>query len=48
MKEIFSYVAIAGVFLAGIIPLVGLIIHYTKENRRLDKENALKESNGPA
>jgi hypothetical protein len=48
MMEIFSYIAIISIFLAGIIPLVALIIHTTRENRRMDREKAMRESNKPA
>lgn len=42
--EVFSYIAIITIFLAGIIPLVALIIHTAKENKKLDRERALRES----
>ncbi len=37
-NDILSIIAITGIFLAGIIPLVMGIIYYTRENRRLDRE----------
>lgn len=37
MKEIFSYIVIAGIFLAGIVPMIGGIVHMIKENRKLDE-----------
>ena len=36
MNDWFSYLIISGVFLGGMIPLVAGIIHYIKENRKLD------------
>jgi cell division protein FtsL len=36
--EILSVVLIIVILLAGIIPMVMGIIYYTKENRRLDRE----------
>ena len=44
MMEVFSYIAILTIFLAGIIPLVALIIHTAKENEKLDRERELRES----
>lgn len=41
MNDLFAYIVIAGIFLAGMVPIVAGIIHYTKENRRLDREAAL-------
>jgi hypothetical protein len=45
MNELFSYIAIIAIFLAAFVPLVAGIIHYTRQNRRLDHEEALKQSN---
>lgn len=42
--EIFSYIAIISILLTGIIPMVAGIIQTIEENRRLDRENALKEN----
>jgi len=42
MNDILSYIVIGGVFLAGMIPIIAGIIHYKKENRRLDKESRKK------
>jgi hypothetical protein len=39
MKVIFEYVVITGIFLTIMVPLVGGIIHYLKENKRLDRES---------
>lgn len=38
MNEVLSIIMIAGIFLAGFIPIVMGIIYYTRENRRLDRE----------
>jgi hypothetical protein len=40
MMEVFSYIAIITIFLAGIIPLMALIIHTANEN----KNSIAKES----
>ncbi|MEX1239667.1 MAG: hypothetical protein WEB30_08115 [Cyclobacteriaceae bacterium] len=37
-KEVLGLIIVAGVFLAGFIPMVMGIIYYTRENRRLDRE----------
>lgn len=37
------YVVITGVFLGGMIPLVLGIIHYARENRKLDALNKAKD-----
>jgi cadmium resistance protein CadD (predicted permease) len=44
MMEAFSYVAIAVIFLAGIIPVVIGIFHLVKENKELDEASRQKTS----
>jgi hypothetical protein len=39
VMEVFSYIAIAVIFLSGIIPVILGIIQSIKENRDLDKAN---------
>lgn len=49
-KDILGLVIIAGVFLAVFVPLVMGIVYYTRENRRLDREereNARKAASPP-
>lgn len=36
MNDWFSYLIIGGVFLGGMIPLVAGIVHYIRENKKLD------------
>ncbi|MEX1240132.1 MAG: hypothetical protein WEB30_10455 [Cyclobacteriaceae bacterium] len=43
MNEIFGYIAIAAMFLSGIVPMVIGIFHYIKENRRLDEVMRIKK-----
>jgi hypothetical protein len=43
MNEIFGYIAIAAMFLSGIVPMVIGIFHYIKENRKLDEVKRSKK-----
>ncbi len=42
--EIFSYVAMTCLFVALMIPLVGLIVSISRENRELEKMEKLKKA----
>lgn len=44
MMEVFEYVVIAGVFIGGMIPLVGGTIDYYRDKKRLDRERKAKEA----
>ncbi len=44
MNETFGYIAIAAIFLAGIIPVVTGIVQSIKENRKLDEGQAGKKT----
>ena len=41
-REIFEIVLIMLIYLSGIIPMIMGIIYYTRENRRLDREEREK------
>jgi hypothetical protein len=47
-EDILSYIVIIGIFLAGFVPIVMGIIYYTRENRRLDREEKEKASKAPS
>lgn len=44
MRETFSYIAIAAIFLAGIVPMVTGIVQVIKENRKLDEAPPAKKA----
>ena len=44
MKETFSYIAIAAIFLAGIVPVVTGIVQAIKENRKLNEAQSAKKA----
>ena len=43
MTEIFSYIIMFGIFLAGFVPVVAGIVDYSRKNRRFERENKAKQ-----
>jgi len=46
-EDILAYIVVGGVFIGAMIPLIGLLVHYTRENKLLEEGKRIKKYNTP-